>query len=266
MRRAIWITVACYLAAPPPAAAQVCVGDCDGTGAVSIGNLVTAVNISLGAGDINSCPAIDANGDGLVSINELIQAVSNGLNGCSPTPPASPTPEASSSPAPTTTQSPPPTTTATATPESTGAVSPQPSASPTAEVPDVSGTWDEGQLALTSSTCLEVFAVAFEEELAGRPPCTHELTGGGPVITVVDCNLQAFAGNVDAAGRITYELPEEVGAENGCFVTLATTVRVATAAMPATATYLFEISFGGTCPLDSCDLTANAVWSRRSES
>jgi hypothetical protein len=59
-----------------------CVGDCDGDGEVSIGELITGVNISLGNQQISVCPAFDANGDGQVGINELIQAVNNALEGC----------------------------------------------------------------------------------------------------------------------------------------------------------------------------------------
>ena len=58
------------------------VGDCSGTGSVSIADLITGVNIALGTQPIGNCPASDANGDGKVTINELIQAVTNALNGC----------------------------------------------------------------------------------------------------------------------------------------------------------------------------------------
>jgi hypothetical protein len=64
---------------PSPVA---CVGDCTGTGAVSISDLITGVNIALGSQPITSCPAFDVNGDGTVGINELIQGVTNALNGC----------------------------------------------------------------------------------------------------------------------------------------------------------------------------------------
>jgi len=64
--------------ATPP----VCVGDCNGTGMVTINELVLGVNIALGNLNIAICPAFDANGDGQVTIEELIEAVSNALNGC----------------------------------------------------------------------------------------------------------------------------------------------------------------------------------------
>ena len=64
---------------PPPIT---CVGDCDGTGTVTISNLITGVNIALGSAPVSTCEAFDANGDGMVGINELITAVNNALGTC----------------------------------------------------------------------------------------------------------------------------------------------------------------------------------------
>src|SRR5690606_7147120 len=98
-------------------------------------------------------------------------------------------------------------------------------ATPTVLYPDVSGVWDEEQLRLVSSTCLEFFAVEFAAELSLRPPCTHQVSSTGSLATVVDCDLRAFVGVLDAQGLITYMLPDDIGDENGCSVRLATTVR-----------------------------------------
>lgn len=59
-----------------------CVGDCDGGGAVTVDDLVKAVNVALGTAEPSSCTSVDANGDGQVSIDELVQAVANALGGC----------------------------------------------------------------------------------------------------------------------------------------------------------------------------------------
>jgi len=59
-----------------------CVGDCNGNGMVFIDELVTAVNIALGAADVSDCLAVDRNGNGKVSIDELVLAVNAALNGC----------------------------------------------------------------------------------------------------------------------------------------------------------------------------------------
>lgn len=259
---------------PSAARAQFCPGDCGGDGAVSIGDLIIAINISIGRADLEDCAAVDTGGDGLVSISELITAVRNGLNGCPATPtpsstapptstlPPSPTPTRTSSPSPTQTRTTTHTPTTTSTPTSTPTVTPTASSTPTLVYPDVSGRWNEGQLGLASSTCLEVFATAFADELARRPPCPHQVSSAGPIGTVVDCTQRAFVGEVDLGGVLSWGRPDEVAEQNGCTITLGSTVRVPAAASPTTATYFFDIRFGGTCPLASCELTATAAWSR----
>ncbi len=59
-----------------------CTGDCNGDERVGIGELITAVGISLGNQSIDACRAADANGDELVGIGELISAVRASLEGC----------------------------------------------------------------------------------------------------------------------------------------------------------------------------------------
>lgn len=59
-----------------------CVGDCDGNGAVTINELVLAVDIALGGASLDACLAADASGDGSLLVNELVLGVVNGLNGC----------------------------------------------------------------------------------------------------------------------------------------------------------------------------------------
>ncbi len=59
---------------------EVCLGDCDGDGTVSIGELVRLVNIALGQQDIESCESMADYGS--ISIGDLIMAVNNSLLGC----------------------------------------------------------------------------------------------------------------------------------------------------------------------------------------
>jgi subtilase family serine protease len=63
-------------------AAAACPGDCNGDGVVTIDEIVTGVNIALGATPLSQCPGLDANGDGVVTVDELLEAVSRALNGC----------------------------------------------------------------------------------------------------------------------------------------------------------------------------------------
>ena len=63
-----------------PAAAQGCVGDCNGDQMVNINEIITMVNIALGSADISNCTAGDLDGDGQISISEIIAAVHDILN------------------------------------------------------------------------------------------------------------------------------------------------------------------------------------------
>ncbi|MGH7786293.1 MAG: hypothetical protein ACRERC_05465 [Candidatus Binatia bacterium] len=79
------------------AAQATCGGDCDGNGAVTVGELIRSVNVALGSAALDSCAASDLNGNGRIAINELLAGVNAALSGCSPdnsTPTPAPTPTA----------------------------------------------------------------------------------------------------------------------------------------------------------------------------
>jgi hypothetical protein len=59
------------------------VGDCDGSGDVTIDELFTLVNITLGNSAVTACGAGDANADGEITIDEILAAVNIALSGCS---------------------------------------------------------------------------------------------------------------------------------------------------------------------------------------
>jgi hypothetical protein len=79
-----------------------CMGDCDGSGAVAINELITCVDIALDLQTVDQCAACDGSGDAKVAINEIIASVSIALGvlpcgdqgtptvGSSPTPTATP--------------------------------------------------------------------------------------------------------------------------------------------------------------------------------
>jgi hypothetical protein len=70
---------------------RACVGDCDANGAVAVNELVLGVNVAIGTGASDDCPAFDPDQSGTVLVNELIQGVNNALLGCaSPSPPPPP--------------------------------------------------------------------------------------------------------------------------------------------------------------------------------
>ncbi len=59
-----------------------CPGDCDGSGEVTVSELVRAVNIALGRAQLDQCTAADSGNDGTVSISDLVRAVNSALLGC----------------------------------------------------------------------------------------------------------------------------------------------------------------------------------------
>jgi hypothetical protein len=65
----------------PTSTPQPCVGDCDGSGEVTVNELIIMVNIALGTGQPSACPNGIPSG-GSVDIALIIQAVNNALNGC----------------------------------------------------------------------------------------------------------------------------------------------------------------------------------------
>jgi YVTN family beta-propeller protein len=59
-----------------------CVGDCDGSGEVTVDELVLAVHIALGSQDAAACPAIDIDRRTGVTVDVLVRATHNALSGC----------------------------------------------------------------------------------------------------------------------------------------------------------------------------------------
>jgi hypothetical protein len=62
--------------------AGACPGDCDGSGDVTVNELVTMVNVALGNTPVSACTAGDANGDGEITVNEIVAGVNHALSGC----------------------------------------------------------------------------------------------------------------------------------------------------------------------------------------
>jgi sugar lactone lactonase YvrE len=86
----VWVLAA---VTPTCRAGAQCGGDCNGDGQVTVGEIVTMVNIALGNVDISACTAGDANHDDQITVNEILTAVVDALNGCPrPTPLCQPLP------------------------------------------------------------------------------------------------------------------------------------------------------------------------------
>ncbi len=131
------------LAAVSPTAA--CVGDCDANDEVTVDEVVTGVNIALGAIAIDVCERFDANGDNEVTVDEILRAVSAALDGCPE--PGTPTPTT--------------TTTTTSTPVDTPGITPTETPSPTVSTPSASATpTEEPSVAPTATSTPSAMATA----------------------------------------------------------------------------------------------------------
>ena len=60
----------------------VCAADCNRDGIVTVGEILTMVNIALGNAPTIDCLPGDANDDGHITVDEILMAVNNALNGC----------------------------------------------------------------------------------------------------------------------------------------------------------------------------------------
>jgi hypothetical protein len=91
----LWIVAALR---SPSAAGAICIGDCNGDGAVRIEELLTGINVALGHRPVADCTAFGC-GDGTLDIlvTCAVAAVTNALVGC---PAESPTPTSTAMPAP----------------------------------------------------------------------------------------------------------------------------------------------------------------------
>ncbi len=109
MRTVPQLVAACLvgaLVAIPGAAASACVGDCDGSGDVTVDEVITLVNIALGTAGVETCLAGDGDGSGGVTVDEIVTAVTAALEGCpAPTTPTA-TPTLETTPEPTATPTP----------------------------------------------------------------------------------------------------------------------------------------------------------------
>ena len=135
------LVVALLVGGFPQRSNAACVGDCDGSGDVTVNEIISMVNIALGSAPLSSCPVGDADGSGDITINEIIAAVNNALGVC---PPA----QASPTPTPAT----PATATATAT---TTATSTQAQATLTPTF-SVASTFPQIQATIFTPTCLSL--------------------------------------------------------------------------------------------------------------
>lgn len=63
---------------------QLCDGDCNGDGTVSVDELIRSVSLGLGEMPLWQCRAADVNDDGRLTVDEILTATQRALRGCAP--------------------------------------------------------------------------------------------------------------------------------------------------------------------------------------
>jgi hypothetical protein len=59
-----------------------CLGDCDGSGAVTVDEIITLVSIGLGQATVDACSAGDGDSSGTITVDEIVTGTTNALQGC----------------------------------------------------------------------------------------------------------------------------------------------------------------------------------------
>jgi hypothetical protein len=278
---------------PTPPSVSGCVGDCNNDGVVTIGEIITGIDIALGNADVSECENFDANDDGLVTVDEILTAVNNALDGC-PEVPATATPRPTNTSLPMSTPTPP--ATATPTTHITGTVPPTQTPAPTtpgASTPSI-GTRAAGTIESTTSALMVIpnLMAAIIGQLpgagsggsasplpiptisfkcggtpGGNVACDQSITGlsvSPPTYTVTfnNCQLSGTSGTLTINGTVT--VADQVA--EVCFSaapTLATvTAQNLTIQMPngTTATFSgFSATIALSCSSSPCSCVADTV-------
>lgn len=183
-------------------AQESCLGDCNASNDVTLGEVMVCANIFLERQPLANCSAADANGDGRVRISEVVGSARSYLFGCPTLPPtATPTPTATATDTPTPTATPVP---ATATPT----VPPTATATPTQDLACGNGLLEEAE---TCTSCPSDCEIAECTPSASTVTFAAYLAAGRDVTAVsLDLNYRSdqvqipgSANNATVRARIT---------------------------------------------------------------
>jgi hypothetical protein len=227
------------LVIPVDASAQSCAGDCDGDGAVSVNEIITAVNIVLGNTPLDACAAIVPSGSGPPGVSHLIAAVGSAQCQCQacPTPPPTRTPTATSLP-----------------PTATATIAHTPTATP------LVSNWVEDTFKLTGSTCSKQINDSIRAQGQGQS-ATYRISERDGMATVED-----GAGNVDIAtvdgDGVLRDTFTDSDTQGSCTVVVDGSIAVSLRSAQSTATYKYNVTSSG-CPRQvQCRLTIMSRWRR----
>ena len=135
--------------------------------------------------------------------------------------------------------------------------------------PDVSGSWQQDQAAITSSSCAgAVTAIVQENIAAGDFNCTYQLVQSGEHVTITaTCGgeTDVTEGTVDATGRLTVTTSEQEAMDN-CGITLTQTTTGIVTSSPTVGTHTMEFGFSPACGFANCTIAVQARWTKLASS
>jgi hypothetical protein len=213
--------------------ACICIGDCNGAGAVTTTGIITLINIVLGNAPSSACEAGVPSGS-VVDVTVVVQAINNTLGGCVPPPTSTP--------------------------------SALPTATATPDVPNVAGVWTADQLQLVSADCNESTASLVAEALAQVPLlCDTQLSQNGTQLHGVDCTGNSGDGTIDAAGMLLFtQLPRTQTIVGDCRLTANQSLVADASHSPTTALSTLELTFSGACsPFADCTAHLQSRFTKR---
>lgn len=134
-------------------------------------------------------------------------------------------------------------------------------------LPEVSGSWQQDQVRVDSSTCApNITAIVQESVAAGEFNCTYQLEQSGTHVSITaTCpdETDVFAGSVDASGLLTVTTSEQ-DTMDGCAIGLTQTTSGTVTTSPTVGTHNMDFHFSPDCGFANCTIVVRARWTRLS--
>ena len=132
-------------------------------------------------------------------------------------------------------------------------------------IPDVTGTWQQDQVAITSSTCAPAITAIVQESItAGDSNCTFQIEQSGAHLSITSIcpgETDTFEGTVDANGLLTVTSSEQDSIDS-CTFTLAENTSGVLTTSPTVGTQLMDFGFSPSCELANCRIVVQARWTK----
>ncbi len=132
-------------------------------------------------------------------------------------------------------------------------------------IPDVTGTWQQDQAAITSSTCASAITSIVQEGIAaGDTDCTFQIEQTGTHLSITSMcpgETNTFDGTVDANGLLTVTSSEQ-DSMDGCSFALTENTSGMVTTSPTVGTQVMDFTFSPRCGFANCRIVVQAHWTK----